>query len=206
MRNFLVVLLVAPLIWILTTSADALVICGPKSKEGSLREGAPIRLRSACRSNEVEVETDSLGLKGRGVIVRDATGKTVGPVVDANQGSGPTILIQVGPRAFYTGVSRTGLNGDSALRFETADCSGAPVLDVPSQDSLFWEAVRGHAPGYANKVYLPNLSSQRLAQIEATLDLGSGVCTAGSSEGPIPVFDVGEVREFTPPFSVEVER
>lgn len=46
-------------------TATALVMCGLTDRStGELREGAPIRVRSACRSSETQVDPIALGLQG----------------------------------------------------------------------------------------------------------------------------------------------
>jgi hypothetical protein len=50
---------------VLAADADALVLCAPKARRsGAPKEGAPLRLRSACTAKEVAVDPDAVGLRG----------------------------------------------------------------------------------------------------------------------------------------------
>lgn len=44
-------------------SADALVLCA-KGKSGVVKEGAPLKVRTACKAKEVQVDPDATGLRG----------------------------------------------------------------------------------------------------------------------------------------------
>lgn len=46
-----------------TTNASALVLCG-KGKGGVVKEGSPLKVRSACTGKEVAIEPDAVGLRG----------------------------------------------------------------------------------------------------------------------------------------------
>lgn len=113
MRKLLLVVIVAASL-VAPRLADALVMCGSKKPDGALREGASIKLRTTCRSNELQVDPVALGLQGPagptgpigptgeggpagppgtngGVAARDANGALIGPVasgVEANTGGG----------------------------------------------------------------------------------------------------------------------
>jgi hypothetical protein len=43
--------------------ADALVLCA-KAKAGAVKEGAPLKLRTACTGKEVQLDPDATGLRG----------------------------------------------------------------------------------------------------------------------------------------------
>lgn len=61
------VLVTLTLLFILASREDAyaLVMCGRVSKPtGEIRDGAPIRLREACKAGEVEIDAVELGLQG----------------------------------------------------------------------------------------------------------------------------------------------
>ena len=62
-------LLIGPLVGCLAVifvgrPADALVMCGARRVDGSVREGASIKLRTTCKSNEVQLDPIGLGLQG----------------------------------------------------------------------------------------------------------------------------------------------
>jgi hypothetical protein len=61
MGRMVVALVVATAI--LGGRADALVLC-TKAKSGAVKEGAPIKLRTACTAKEVQVDPDATGLRG----------------------------------------------------------------------------------------------------------------------------------------------
>lgn len=44
--------------------ADAVVMCSAKRPDGSVREGAAVKLRSACKANELQLDPVGLGLAG----------------------------------------------------------------------------------------------------------------------------------------------
>lgn len=50
---------------VMAADAEALVLCAPVSKKtGQIREGAPLRLRTACTAKEQQVDPDATGLRG----------------------------------------------------------------------------------------------------------------------------------------------
>jgi hypothetical protein len=70
--------------------AAALVMCGRKTGTGQLSPGSTVKLRDACKANEVQIDpialglqgpqgpkgdTGNQGLQGPGLIVRDAAGR-----------------------------------------------------------------------------------------------------------------------------------
>jgi hypothetical protein len=58
-------LVVTVLVGAIGPRAEALVICTRKAKVGGVKEGAPLRLRTACNAKgEVQVDPDALGLRG----------------------------------------------------------------------------------------------------------------------------------------------
>ncbi len=65
MKTPLSVIALAATLLGLPAHTQATVMCAAKrAATAVLREGAPIRLRTACRSNEVQVDPVSLGLQG----------------------------------------------------------------------------------------------------------------------------------------------
>jgi len=57
------------------SSANAAVLCAPKSEQGS------VSVRTECKKNEVQLDPVALGLRGPtgpGAVVRDANGAFVG--------------------------------------------------------------------------------------------------------------------------------
>lgn len=60
------VALVVPILVLMTVAnAEALVLCGKVSKKtGKVREGTPIRLRTECKTSEIELDPAELGLQG----------------------------------------------------------------------------------------------------------------------------------------------
>lgn len=61
---FRLALLLLSLFLLLSSHANALVMCGPKKPDGTLREGAPIRTRQVCKNNELQLDAVALGLQG----------------------------------------------------------------------------------------------------------------------------------------------
>ena len=60
------VALIVPILVLLTVAnAEALVLCGKVSKKtGEVREGTSIRLRTECKTSEIELDPAELGLQG----------------------------------------------------------------------------------------------------------------------------------------------
>ena len=117
------------------TPADALVMCGPKKPDGSLREGAAVKLRSACKPNEVVVDPVALGLQGPpgvgAAILTDSTAARIGVVV-----AWPDLIyledVVVRGVTMPLVILASSVEGFPAasLKFETTDCSGQPLLDA----------------------------------------------------------------------------
>ena len=104
------ILVVLALLLVVPAESHALVMCGPKKPDGTVREGASIKLRSACKPNEVQVDPVALGLQGPqgppgpsgmdgadgatgptgatgpGVFAVDANGVPIGPVFSGVDG------------------------------------------------------------------------------------------------------------------------
>ena len=55
--------MVAVLVVGLAAQAEALVLCA-KAKSGAAKEGAPLKLRTACTAKEIPVDADAAGLRG----------------------------------------------------------------------------------------------------------------------------------------------
>lgn len=56
--------LVAAALVVMPQLTHAIVMCGPKRPDGTLRDGGSIRLRAACRSSELQLDPVALGLQG----------------------------------------------------------------------------------------------------------------------------------------------
>src|SRR5262249_43301848 len=99
--------------------AEGAVLCVPKTGVGA------VRMRPACRANEIPLDPAAVGVRGPGAVVIDATGAIVGPIAEV--GGDPPVegLRQTGTSAVLVPVNSAGLvqNG-IPLYFESADCSG----------------------------------------------------------------------------------
>jgi hypothetical protein len=110
---------------------EAAVLCTAKSGEGT------IRIREACRKNEIQLDPVALGLKGPGAVVKDSNGTLVGVVLDqGNQFFSDglimaNILMKVAEDVIEIRVFSTGFQQDTIAAFyENADCSGQTFLGV----------------------------------------------------------------------------
>lgn len=64
MRGGMTVVMVAAAV-MAAAPVDALVLCAPTVRRtGQVREGAPLRLRTACTARETQVDPDANGLRG----------------------------------------------------------------------------------------------------------------------------------------------
>lgn len=122
---------------VLATNADALVMCAKlKKSTGGVREGTAIKLRTACKDNEEQLDPASLGLGGGGgPVLQDADGLIVGRM-HPEEPSSPTVLIEREGRYFRVTASNAGLElwGKSTqLYFQDATCSTAPYVFVSNQ-------------------------------------------------------------------------
>src|SRR5262249_37524104 len=98
----------------LSAVAAASVLCLPQSGVG------PIRARPKCLSTAAQLRPDAAGMRGRGALVIDATGASVGPI------EGGVVLLQTGNTAVTVLVDSVGLvQPDSFYRYyESTDCTG----------------------------------------------------------------------------------
>jgi hypothetical protein len=60
-RTMVVVAIAATMFW--AGRAEALVLCA-KGKSGTVKEGAPLKVRTTCTGKEVQVDPDAAGLRG----------------------------------------------------------------------------------------------------------------------------------------------
>ena len=125
MRNLVLGVLVAAIV-VAPQLANALVMCGPKKPDGTLREGAPIRLRTVCRSNELQLDPVALGLQGpEGV---------AGP-----QGNpGPTQGCVLRQSCEGTGLTDRGLVGVIMLESDYANCDIVGSAGGVHQPTWIW--------------------------------------------------------------------
>lgn len=96
--------------------AHSLVMCGPKKPDGTLRDGASIRLRTACRPNELQLDPVALGLQGP----EGAAGPQGNP--------GPSHGCVLRQSCQGTGLTDRGLVGVIMLESDYANCDivGSP--------------------------------------------------------------------------------
>lgn len=137
MRKLVLVVLVGASI-VAPQLADALVMCGPKKPDGTLREGAPIRLRAVCRSNELQLDPVALGLQG-------PTGQTgsQGPEGPTGpQGEPGPQAADVSARVFNSAPIPVANNTDVILGFDSERFDSGDLHD-PLQPSRMTAPVAG---------------------------------------------------------------
>lgn len=155
MQRFALLLVVCLLMPV--ARADALFMCGPKKPDGTVREGASIKLRSACKPNELQVDPVALGLQGppgevgptgppgptgaSGVsaIARDAEGRVIGPLWNGAPGDlGQEVVVGTTDVNGMSRVIRTPIyaagfpyNGTPVvLLFAQSGCSGSSYIET----------------------------------------------------------------------------
>jgi hypothetical protein len=138
MRTLMMVVVVAAIFQQAPTAGGA-VVCA--TKKGSLA------LRDACKRKESAVDLFPLV---RDVVVRDATGALVGPVVDV----GPRVLLRVGGSLLIVTVDASGFPDGTffSLTFESIDCTGQPLLPEPAASLVATPMVRGGVMYYPTGV------------------------------------------------------
>ena len=174
----------------ISSQASAAVLCAPKSGEGT------VRVREACKKNEVQLDPATLGLQGPpgppgpkgdkgnpgeqgpagpGAVVRDANEAFVGIVFEEHD----RVLRQGENVGVHFRVSEAGLFEDEvSLEHESADCSGPGFLSSEAQSLVRQGLVRDTTVYYSSNL--------------ATL-----VTLRSASETPVSEASCGEV--FIPP-------
>jgi hypothetical protein len=125
-----------------STSAYGVVLCARPRTDGTFN--TTVRIREACKANEVQLNPGALGLqgpagpRGPGLVVKDTGGIVVGAVLDA--WSSPNIQIQSLSVARDMGsgqvdvlrLTRDGIvdDGNPSFIYESPDCTGQAYLDI----------------------------------------------------------------------------
>lgn len=212
--------------------ADALVMCGPKRPDGTLREGAPIRLRTVCRANELQLDPVALGLQGpageqgpagatgpmgptgEATVVRDSNGSTVGLLTSPGLGA-PTIVRKIGAEIFSFVVDENGFKRNFFAKFESGDCTGQALLDWDANalvrptrvlDSAAYYPATAPAI-YTVRSYRAAGSSPGFCSASLGTFLPPDLCCISAALGdallaPAATIDLSTLG-LTPPFSVE---
>lgn len=203
--------------------AEALVMCGRKTRSGEVAQGASMKLRDACRTSEVQIDPVALGLQGPpgdqggpgpagpagpGAVVKDAAGNTVGVVIGGSSETGLDVAFELAGIAYHVEVDRfgtylVGLGG--YLRFETADCSGPAFVNVSGGPSLYpTHALKTTitAPGPASGVIYYTSDDAMTRTVVSYREGNSGMCFLDTNT--TLTAEVLGPLVFTPPFHVEV--
>jgi hypothetical protein len=122
----------------LSQQAEALVMCAPKRPTGTVREGAPIKLRTACKANELHLDPVALGLQGppgtpgSGPVARDGHDTAVGFVFDIQERDAARVAVGTTPGPVSTAVTaplrRNGFVIDEGIYFAGPDCTGQALV------------------------------------------------------------------------------
>lgn len=203
------------------SSADGAVLCSTRSGR--------VMLREACRSTEAPIDPIALGLQGApgpqgpagpqgatgaqgppgpGLVVKDANGALVGPVLEQS-GGGLIVTRTINGHSLGIEVRKTGFMPNfSRLFFESNDCSGQALLFISVNDELnplfFVASVDGATAYYPSTM---NAADGRYTFTRSLLEeSGSGLqCRAdvyGSVAVPAIAFDLTTLG-LVPPFHVE---
>lgn len=130
----MVILLIVALL--LASSADAAVLCATPKKDGTF--STSVKIRQACKDNEERLDPETLGLQGpagppgpsgNGVIVKDANGAQVGPVMSLTD-ERAVVLRRIGSATVQLMVNRSGFEeyGVVQLHYESDNCTGVMLL------------------------------------------------------------------------------
>lgn len=187
---------------------EALVMCGPKTKTGALREGASIKVRTSCRDNEIQLDTTALGLQGppgSGILVRDGQGTSVGALYLDGSVVIADAVVDGRPVLVTTAFSRGGLLATAGLEFESSDCSGPPLfgnrdfsgaLTVPI--AIFGPAgPSAHLTGEGTTGYYP-YGDQTMRTIRSAASFNQG-CGNVPGQFPIAAYPNGCCEAFSSP-------
>jgi hypothetical protein len=190
--------------------ADALVMCGPKKPDGTLRDGASIKLRSVCKPNELRVDPAVLGLQGTECGPDSArVGDVCVDLYEASIWSIPAAAMSVIAHVRSGTVTLAELISAGATQFGAATavaCSGAEYpanFPVSGQWStpLYAVSLPGVLPSGCVSWFQAQqacaLSGKRLPTNEewqraaagtpdALVDDGTSDCNASAAGGPLP--------------------
>jgi hypothetical protein len=189
----------------------ASVMCGRKDATGHIAQGASLKLRDACKANELAVDPVALnlqgppgtpgaqgppgpegppGVPGSGLVVRDANGVLVGVVQDPYAGGTANVVRYVGVQGIEFTVDQFIARGTqypeyTYLFYQSMNCSGPAFM---SADGGGFYAPTGK---YGLVIYYPSapVSSTNFLSIELK-GPGSGYSTPASCSPP---------GTFTPP-------
>ena len=139
-------------------------------------------------------------------------GREIGPI-DLPQGLGMNsvlsrVAVEVDDTFFSLGVSRIGFGGAQTVFFESEDCTGTPLMDLPPTSLIFPTAVAvfGEDGQSGNIVYTPNLEETPSFINVHSIGLVTGCSSVDVTREFVPatkLVDLGEM--FTPPFTVKPE-
>src|SRR5262245_10323774 len=129
LERYTVVAATVGLIVALASYANAAVLCGRRDgRTGQIADGASLKLRTACKSNELPVDASTLGLGAvSGFIVR--TGNTVSTNVVLSSSA------NCEPGEFATGGGVLALGNDGGLPVMR---SSRPQPDTPGTTPTGW--------------------------------------------------------------------
>lgn len=206
-----------------SSNASAAVLCARlQPSTGTFQEGASIKLRATtCRSREVQLDPDTLGIRGPkgdpgtpgvrgpGAVVRDATGALVGihePVLIGTFGAELLVRSFAGVTATF-GFDKNAIDGTvNAVFYESTDCSGAPLVKDQGAHFGFSAAATLLAPFGAaigdGLLYYPTGASF-ITTIKSWLTSAGCVSAAGSER--VFAATVEDASSLVPPFRLSIE-
>lgn len=174
----------------LAGEASALLMCGPRAKDGGLREGAPIRVRAVCRANEIELNPTALGLQGppgSGAIVRDAAGSAIGTLIGTQLLTIGTVVPH-GRSVKTVAMYQTGgfQPGGFNLQYATSDCTGdAFAFGFERGSPIAMAAIFGEPPEPPlNVVAGPGTVAFAPSGMPTTITARSTLVFSGSCDSP----------------------
>jgi hypothetical protein len=203
--------------------AQALVLCGKKTPAGQFANGTTLRLRPACKPNELAVDPATVGLqgpkgdrgdpgppgaRGPGAFVLDATGALVGihePVLIGTFGAELVVRTFLGTTASF-GFDDVHIEGTvTALLFESSDCSGPPLIVDQGAHFGLSQAASLVAPFGASTgdglLYYPVGSSFAVSFHSRRTSAG---CSGDGGSERVFASSVEDTSELVPPFSLNV--
>ena len=119
------------------------------------------------------------------------------------------VAVEVQDYFFALGVGRLGFSGVQTVFFESDDCTGSPLMDLPPASLIFptAAAVFGENGQPGNIVYTPNLNEAPSSINVRSVGLVTGCGPANLTRNFVTASKVVDLGEFfTPPFTVKPEK
>lgn len=213
-----VILVVTLTIFGIVSQIDAAVLCTAKSGEGT------IRIRDACKKNEMQLDLVELGLQRPTAVVKDANGTVIGSYVPPAFNLPDVVLMNLDGSLLLANVSDLGFLGSFSAVYESNDCTGPVFLNegqIYAPSSSFLNVHGGIGAGttfYYPLGPLASLTARSRAQISSSI-AGSDSCSSpqffipphtccmatAATEGMWGPLKTLVIPEFVPPFRVEMQ-